>query len=87
MKLLTDLFSTDYGLMGINGIAFMRCRWSSSFACFWARSTKVPQPAHPCKQGQAPGHSAPTDHRRPHLGVLEQPGAPACGLTWRPCHP
>ena len=23
MKLLTDLFSTDYGLMGIIGIAFM----------------------------------------------------------------
>jgi len=29
MKLLTDLFSTDYGLVGISGIAFMLCRWSS----------------------------------------------------------
>lgn len=25
MKLLTDLFSTDYGLMSIIGIAFMLC--------------------------------------------------------------
>lgn len=25
MKLLTDLFSTDYGLMSIGGIAFMLC--------------------------------------------------------------
>jgi hypothetical protein len=25
MKLLTDLFTTDYGLMSISGIAFMLC--------------------------------------------------------------
>ena len=25
MKMLTDLFSTDYGLMSIGGIAFMIC--------------------------------------------------------------
>jgi len=25
MKLLTDLFTTDYGLMSIGGIAFMLC--------------------------------------------------------------
>lgn len=25
MKLLTDLFTTDYGIMSISGIAFMLC--------------------------------------------------------------
>ena len=35
MKLLNDLFSTDYGLMSIIGIGFMLCMLRSSCACLW----------------------------------------------------
>jgi hypothetical protein len=42
MKLLTDLFSTDYGLMSIIGIAFMIGMGVFSCACSWARWTRMP---------------------------------------------
>jgi hypothetical protein len=42
MKLLTDLFTTDYGIMSISGIAFMLC-----MAAFfiWYFNHKMNEPA------------------------------------------
>lgn len=37
MKLLNDLFSTDYGLMSIIGIGFMICMAAFLCACSWSR--------------------------------------------------
>ena len=44
MKLLNDLFSTDYGLMSIIGIVFMLC-----MVAFFVRMfvTKMKEPAQP----------------------------------------
>jgi len=39
MKLLSDLFSTDYGLMSISGIAFMLCM-GAFFISFFKRKMK-----------------------------------------------
>lgn len=50
MKLLSDLFSTDYGLMSIIGIGFMLC-----MAAFFVRMflVKMNEPPAPNSTGQA----------------------------------
>jgi hypothetical protein len=42
MKLLTDLFTTDYGIMSISGIAFMICM---AIFFIWYFNHKMNEPA------------------------------------------
>lgn len=46
MKLLTDLFSTDYGLMSIIGIGFMLCMAAFFVRMFLVKMNEPPTP-HP----------------------------------------
>ena len=46
MKLLMDLFSTDYGLMSIAGIAFMICMAIFFFFYFKRKIDSDPQQTH-----------------------------------------
>lgn len=54
MKLLNDLFSTDYGLMSIIGIGFMLC-----MAAFFVRMFLV-------KMNEPPAKDAPAAARAAH---------------------
>ena len=45
MKLLNDLFSTDYGLMSIIGIAFMLCIGAFFLRMFLVKMNEPPAPA------------------------------------------
>lgn len=44
MKLLNDLFSTDYGLMSIIGIAFMLCMAAFFLRMFLVKMKEPPSP-------------------------------------------
>ncbi len=44
MKLLTDLFTTDYGIMSISGIAFMLCMAAFFIWYFNHKMGEVPPP-------------------------------------------
>ena len=44
MKLLTDLFSTDYGLMSIIGIGFMLCMAAFFVRMFLVKMNEPPTP-------------------------------------------
>ena len=45
MKLLSDLFSTDYGLMSIIGIGFMLCMAAFFLRMFLVKMNEPPTPA------------------------------------------
>lgn len=53
MKLLNDLFSTDYGLMSIIGIGFMICMAAFFVRMFLVKMNEPPQPnpTQPSRQG------------------------------------
>ena len=55
MKLLNDLFSTDYGLMSIIGIGFMICM----AAFFLVKMNEPPQPNPAAKALQGGGQNLP----------------------------
>jgi hypothetical protein len=62
MKLLNDLFSTDYGLMSIIGIGFMLC-----MAAFFLRMflVKMNEPPMPNPAARAGGSSSGTKAQPP----------------------
>lgn len=75
MKLLTDLFSTDYGLMGINGIAFMRCMMVFLIRLFLGKIDESAAARTSVQTG--PG----TRPQRPHRPSAAAPGG--AGAAWR----
>lgn len=64
MKLLNDLFSTDYGLMSIIGIGFMLCMAAFFLRMFLVKMNEPPAPS-PAGRAGAGGSSikgAPPSH-------------------------
>lgn len=52
MKLLSDLFTTDYGLMSIIGIGFMLCMGAFFVRMFLVKMNEPPTP-HPAAAAHA----------------------------------
>lgn len=62
MKLLSDLFSTDYGLMSIIGIVFMLCMGAFFVRMFLVKMNEAPTP-NPATAGRAGnGKGLPPSH-------------------------
>ena len=63
MRLLTDLFSTDYGLMSIIGIAFMLCMMVFFIRLFLGKVDESAAAHAPGQSGQSGQSARPP---RPH---------------------
>jgi len=62
MKLLTDLFSTDYGLMSIIGIGFMLCMGAFFVRMFLVKMNEPPTPNPATGARAGYGNNLPPSH-------------------------
>ena len=62
MKLLTDLFSTDYGLMSIIGIGFMLCMGAFFVRMFLVKMNEPPTPNPATGARVGLGNNVPPSH-------------------------
>ena len=62
MKLLNDLFSTDYGLMSIIGIGFMICMAAFFVRMFLGKMNEPPQPKPAAKALKGGSQNLPHPH-------------------------
>jgi hypothetical protein len=66
MKLLTDLFTTDYGLMSIIGIAFMLCMVVFFIRLFMGKMDETAASHTPGQSGQSGQSGQNARPPRPH---------------------